>query len=73
MNKFQTKKFEINIDMNATKSQNKNDFVFEHDFIKNIQNEMQKITNEKLKTKIKLQYLFDKINIRFCKTKINEI
>ena len=54
VNKFQTEKFEINIDINATKSQNENDFVSKNDFEKNISNEMQKITNEKLKTKVKL-------------------
>ena len=40
--------------MNEAKSQNKNNFILKHDLIKNIQNEMQKITNEKLKIKIKL-------------------
>ena len=72
----------MNIDVNATKSQNKNDFVSKKNFEKKISNEMQKITNEKLKTKIKLQRCFDKINVqkkrlllkrRFRKTKTNEI
>ena len=52
VDEFQTKKFEMNIDVNTTKSQNKNDFVSKNDFKKNISNEIQKITNEKLKTKI---------------------
>ena len=52
----------MNIDVNATKSQNENNFVFKHNFVKNIQNEMQKITNKKLKTEIKLKRYFDKIN-----------
>ena len=54
VDEFQTKKFKINIDVNATKSQNENDFVSKNDFEKNISNEMQKITNKKLKTKIEL-------------------
>ena len=82
VDKFQTKKFEMNIDVNATKSQNKNDFISKNNFEKNISNKMQKITNEKLKIKIELQRRFDKINVRkkrlllkrrFRKTKTNEI
>ena len=36
VDKFQTKKFKMNIHVNATKSQNENDFVFEYNFVKNI-------------------------------------
>ena len=82
VNEFQIEEFEMNIDVNATKSQNENDFVSKNDFEKNISNEMQKITNEKLKTKIELQRRFDEINVRkkrlllkrrFHETKTNEI
>ena len=82
VDEFQTEEFEINIDVNATKSQNENDFVSKNDFEKNISNKMQKITNEKLKTKTELQRRFDEINARkkrlllqrrFRETKTNEI
>ena len=82
VDEFQIKKFEMNIDVNAIKSQNENDFVSKNNFEKNISNEMQKITNEKLKTKIKLQRRFNEINVRkkrlllkrrFRETKTNEI
>ena len=82
IDEFQAEKFKINIDVNATKSQNENDFASKNDFEKNISNEMQKITNEKLKTKIELQCRFDEINVRkkrlllkcrFRETKTNEI
>ena len=72
----------MNIDVNTTKLQNENDFVSKNDFEKNISNEIQKITNEKLKTKIELQRRFDEINVRkkclllkrrFRKTKTNKI
>ena len=54
----------MNIDVNATKSQNENDFVLKNHFVKNTRNEMQKITNKKLKTKTKLQRHFNEINVR---------
>ena len=83
VDELQTEKFEMNdIDVNATKLQTENDFVSKNDFEKNISNEIQKITNEKLKTKIELQRYIDEINVRkkrlllkrrFRETKTNEI
>ena len=64
VDEFQTKKFEMNIDVNATESQNENDFISKNNFEKNISNKIQKITNEKLKTKTELQRRFDKINVQ---------
>ena len=42
---------------------NENDFVFKYNSVKNIQNKIKKITNEKLKTKIELYRRFDEINV----------